>query len=261
MNDSTPFLDFFRRGEVARDVRLLAAQGALAPRASEQLALLLFLLDDRDPGVRTTARATIDRIPEAPLAAFLARPDVPLGVREFFADRGVFPSVIPDLSFEEPLIDTSPDDLDLGGDDEDDEDEARHLTIAQEIAKLGLTDKLKAALKGCRTVRAILVRDPNKMIAVSVLSSPRLMESEVEAFARMANVQEEVLRAIASNRRWMKSYTVVVGLARNPKTPVGVSLHLLPRLSDRDATHVSMDRNVPDPLRIAARRRVVLGGR
>jgi hypothetical protein len=31
-------LDFFRRGEVARDIRLQAAQGAMAPRAHEQIA-------------------------------------------------------------------------------------------------------------------------------------------------------------------------------------------------------------------------------
>ena len=45
----TPLLDFFKRGEVARDVRLLAAQGALAPRAHEQLAILVLLLEDPDP--------------------------------------------------------------------------------------------------------------------------------------------------------------------------------------------------------------------
>jgi hypothetical protein len=33
----TPLLDFFRRGDAARDVRLLAAQGAIAPRPVEQL--------------------------------------------------------------------------------------------------------------------------------------------------------------------------------------------------------------------------------
>ena len=43
----TPLLDFFKRGEVARDVRLLAAQGTLAPRAHEQLAILVLLLEDR----------------------------------------------------------------------------------------------------------------------------------------------------------------------------------------------------------------------
>ena len=43
MSGPTPLLDFFKRGEVARDVRLLAAQGALAPRAHEQLAILVLL--------------------------------------------------------------------------------------------------------------------------------------------------------------------------------------------------------------------------
>ena len=48
MIDPTPLLDAFKRGEVERDVRLLAAQGALAPRAYEQLAILVLLLEDRD---------------------------------------------------------------------------------------------------------------------------------------------------------------------------------------------------------------------
>ena len=55
-------------------------------------------------------------------------------------------------------------------------------------------------------MRAILVRDPNKMIAASVLSSPKLTEQEVETFARMANVSEDVLRIIGNNRAWMKNY-------------------------------------------------------
>ena len=44
----TPLLDFFRRGEVARDVRLLAAEGAVAPRPLEQLGLLVLLTADSD---------------------------------------------------------------------------------------------------------------------------------------------------------------------------------------------------------------------
>ena len=36
----SPLVDFFKRGEVAKDVRLLAARGALAARAHEQMALL-----------------------------------------------------------------------------------------------------------------------------------------------------------------------------------------------------------------------------
>src|SRR5881628_727239 len=105
-------------------------------------------------------------------------------------------------------------------------------------------------------MRAILIRDPNKMIAAAVLSSPKMSEPEVESFARMANVSEDVLRVIGSNRTWRKNYGVVVGLTRNPKTPVGMSLNLMSRLNDRDLNMLSVDRNVPEPLRIAARKRM-----
>ena len=35
----TPLLDLFRKGEVERDVRMMAARGAIAPRALEQLGI------------------------------------------------------------------------------------------------------------------------------------------------------------------------------------------------------------------------------
>jgi hypothetical protein len=116
---------------------------------------------------------------------------------------------------------------------------------------------LKAAMKGTKEIRAILIRDPNKMISAAVLSSPKVTESEAASFARMASVSEDILRAIGHNRAWMKSYAVVLGLARNPKTPVAMSLNLLVRLQDRDVQAISVDRNVPEPLRIAARKKVV----
>ena len=71
----------------------------------------------------------------------------------------------------------------------------------------------------------------------------------------MASLSEDVLRAIGHNRVWMKSYGVVVGLARNPKTPVALSLSLLSRLQNRDVQALAVDRNVPEPLRIAARKK------
>ncbi len=73
----------------------------------------------------------------------------------------------------------------------------------------------------------------------------------------MANVSEDVLRIIASNRAWTKTYGVVVGLTKNPKTPLALSLNLMARLTDRDVSMLSNDRNVPEQLRVAARRKVV----
>jgi hypothetical protein len=253
-NASTPLLDFFKRGEVARDVRLLAARGALAPRAHDQLGILVLLLEDADPEVRRTADATMARIPRETLARFLGRSDVSIGLREFFADRGVFPQEMPAIEEETdadaPMIDAAAEEPDPP------EEDGREQTTVQRIAAMSFTERLKAALKGTREIRAILVRDTNKMIAAAVLSSPKLTTSEVEAFARMANVSEEILRSIGNTRVWMRNYSVVLGLVRNPKTPVALSLNLVGRLSDRDLAAVSVDRNVPEPLRVAARKRV-----
>ena len=254
MIESTPILDFFKRGEAARDVRMLAAQGTLAPRAHEQLAILILLLDDHDPEIRSTADQTLNKIPEEALKGFLARSDVSVDTREFFADRGVFPAEIPLIEVDEPLIDTETDDSDLPAAGE-------REGVAAQLAKMSFPQRLKAAVKGSKEMRAILVRDPNKLISVSVLSSPKLTENEVEAFSRMANVSDDVLRIIGKNRAWTKNYSVIVGLTKNPKTPVAMSMNFLSRLSARDLGLLAVDRNVAEPLRIAAKKKISAGPR
>ena len=251
MSGPTPLLDFFRRGEAARDVRMLAAEGTLAPRAHEQLANLVLLLDDADREIRLMADATLNRIPIEALKAFLARSDVPVDLREFFGDRGVFPAEIPAIEVDEPLIDTGGSEFDAPG-----EVEENRESVNQRVANMGFVERLKAAVKGTKEMRAILIRDPNKMISAAVLSSPKVTEQEAAGFARMASLSEDVLRAIGHNRAWLKNYGVVLGLTRNPKTPLAISLNLMARLQDGDLAKLSVDRNVPEALRLAARKKV-----
>ena len=101
----SPLIDLFRRGEAARDVRMLAAEGVLAPRAHEQLALLVLLSDDPDPDVAQHANATIGSLPVEALRGFLARSDVPKEIVQFFAGRGIEPGAAPAASADEPLLD------------------------------------------------------------------------------------------------------------------------------------------------------------
>jgi hypothetical protein len=246
----TPLLDFFRRGEVAHDIRLLAAQGALAPRAHEQLALLVLLVDDSDPDIAGAAESTLQAIPREPLEAFLARSDVSTELRAFFAARGVEPAGAAAADADLPIVDTSPPIEPVA-----DEDEG---SATQRISRLNVAQRVALAMKGSREERAILIRDPNKLVAVAVLSSPKMTESEIESIAKMASVSDEILRIIANTRQWMKRYTVVAALARNPKTPVAISMNLLPRLTDKDLRAISADRNVPEVLRITARQKIVL---
>jgi hypothetical protein len=118
-------------------------------------------------------------------------------------------------------------------------------------------EKVKCATKGTREMRSILIRDPNRMVASAVLSCPKVNDAEVEAFAKMGNVSEDILRTIAMSRAWTKSYTVVLALVKNSKTPVAISMNLMQRLNPADVKKLSTDRNVPEALRVAARKKVV----
>jgi hypothetical protein len=251
MIQPSPLLDFFKRGEVAKDARLLAAQGALAPRAHEQLGILVLLLDDPDPEVRTTAAGTLARIPPEAIAGFLARSDASDKLREYFGAQGIVPAQAAAPDSDAPLAEMPEPDDETIADESDDRD-----SVMQKLQKMSFTDRLKAAVKGTREMRAILVRDTNKMIAAAVMSSPKLTEQEVEAIARMASVSEDVLRIVAGNRSWMKNYKIALGLVKNPKTPVAISMNLLMRINDRDLGQLAIDRNVPEPLRIAARKKM-----
>ena len=242
----SPLVDFFKRGEVARDVRILAAEGALAPRAHEQVALLVLLADDPDAEIASIANRTLDALPVAPLQAFLARTDVPTEMRDFFATRGIRPGDRAADAADMPLLDST----DAPGPaPEEDEPES-----SQVLGSLSIVERMKLAMKGTKGHRAQLIRDSNKLVAAAVLSSPKLTESEVEAFAKMANVSEDVLRTIAINRTWTKNYGVIAGLTRNPKTPPAISMQMLPRLNERDLKMLAIDRNVPEGVRLAARK-------
>jgi hypothetical protein len=70
----------------------------------------------------------------------------------------------------------------------------------------------------------------------------------------MTNVSGDVLRTVGSNRAWLKNYAVIAALARNAKTPIGVALSLLNRLAARDIKFLASDRNIPEPVRLAARK-------
>jgi hypothetical protein len=260
----SPLIDFFRRGEVAADVRLQAADGMFAPRGQEQIALLLMLIDDADPEIAKRAGATLDALPREPLARFLGRKDVPQPMRDFFAARGIQPEPGSNDEVDAPLIELGPSptgepESGLAGDGSDDTAPTGDEKPAETrvLSTLPVVERMKLAMRGTREQRAQLIRDSNRLVAASVLSSPKLNESEVETFARMANLSEDILRMIAMNRAWLKSYSIVAALTRNPKTPLAQAMTFLQRLNERDLKAISIDRNVSEPLRLAARKFLV----
>jgi len=131
-------------------------------------------------------------------------------------------------------------------------DIARRQTLIQRLAKMTVAQRVQFAMKGGSEARRTLIRDNNKVVQRAVLQSPRLTDQEVEAFAAMSSLTDEILRLIASNRVFRKNYSVVRNLINNPKSPLDVTMHMLPMLNAVDLKRLTTNKNVPETLRTTA---------
>jgi hypothetical protein len=132
-------------------------------------------------------------------------------------------------------------------------DQTEKVSVVQKLYRLSTKDKIIAALKGNREERAILVRDPNRLVSSAVLSG-NVTDAEIGSFAAMKNVSDQILRRIGTDKEWMKSYTVMANLVRNPRTPVGIAMTHVSRLTPRDMKALAVDKNVPEAIRKVAQK-------
>ena len=132
------------------------------------------------------------------------------------------------------------------------DEEKKAESIFSKIAKMSVSQKVQLALKGNKEERAMLIRDSSKVVSRATLNSPKLTDSEVEAFSNSKNVNDEVLRLISMSRKFMKNYPVMRNLVNNPKTPIDVAMTLLPRLVITDVKVVASNKNVAEIVRKTA---------
>jgi len=357
---TNPLVAQFRRGGVARDLRLMAAQGLLPLKPEDLLEMWTNLISDTDEGVRAAAEESLKAFPAAELLPILKSRDTPQSVlgwavshraepelreatlqnhslldetieqlagtlpqalaelvvinqtrllrstsllvaleanaglnndqkrrlrelRETFrigvqeplpsqpkgvggggpgGDGAPSPAAAPEPTPPEPEPELAPmGDIFMTEDEaivrylsDEERQQSEKVSAVQKIYRLDTKEKLMTALKGSREERSILIRDPNRLVAAAVLGSPKMTEAEIESISAMKNVSDPILREIGSHREWTKRYIVLNNLVRNPRTPIGIALSMVPRLSPRDIKSIAVDRNVPEPVRKQAQK-------
>jgi hypothetical protein len=125
----------------------------------------------------------------------------------------------------------------------------KRMALIRRVMLMKVKDRIKLAMKGDREARAILIRDSNRIVATAVVHNPRITDQEIEGIAAMRTISDEVLRVIGLNRAWARSYPIIHNLARNPRTPLGTAMNILPRLYTKDLKTISQNRNIPDAVR------------
>jgi len=121
---------------------------------------------------------------------------------------------------------------------------------------MGMTvpERVKLALTGTREERRFLIADGSKMVGFAVLRARGLTPSEVESFCGMRHLDSDIFLKIATSREWIRRPLIALALVKNPKVPLTVSLPLVKRLGMRDLRSISRDRNLPEAVRVQARK-------
>lgn len=130
------------------------------------------------------------------------------------------------------------------------------VSLIRRIMLMNTRDRMKLGMKGDREARSILIRDANKVVCSAVINNPRITDQEVENISAMRTISDEVLRLIALNRAWARSYPIIHNLARNPRTPIPTAIGILPRIRTKDLLNLSQSRNVSEAVRRQAHRLV-----
>jgi hypothetical protein len=153
-----------------------------------------------------------------------------------------------------PPDELGPEDVedDLGGEETEGAKEERSAVI--KFDKLKIFEKIRLASVGNLYCRQVLIRDTNKVVAMSVIRSPSITDMEIIAAAGNRAVCDDVIRFIANSRVHMKDYAVKQALVSNPKCPLGTSLRLLTFMHNEDLRTLSRSKNIPGALSTAAKK-------
>lgn len=136
--------------------------------------------------------------------------------------------------------------------DEDLEDDEE---LRKRTSLLGLTisQKIRLAHVGTGYQRALLLRDPNRIVAMAAIKSPLVKETEVIRVAQSRSANDDVIRHITLNRDWLKIHQVKVALVANPKCPLPTAMRLLPHMRLVELRNLARSKNISSALRGAAK--------
>ena len=126
--------------------------------------------------------------------------------------------------------------------------------VYRRIAVMTVSEKIKLAYSGGKEERRILIGDANRLVGLAVLKSRGLTINEIEGYCTLRNLDDEIYRKIAGNREWIRKTAVMLALVKNPRVPLALTLPLVKQLRERDLKGVMRDPNLPEGLRISARK-------
>ena len=89
------------------------------------------------------------------------------------------------------------------------------------------------------------VQDPSPKVIRALLGNRQLTEEDILIVANRKNIPADILEIIARDKRWSENYPVRLALARNPKSPLSVSLSIARFLRLFDLEEITRSHFIP----------------
>jgi hypothetical protein len=133
-------------------------------------------------------------------------------------------------------------------------EEGKRLNVTQRIAKMNVSEKIKMAGMGNKEARTILLREPNRLIQMAVINSPRITDAEVLGLAQAKTTSDDIMRVITGTRDWTRQHTIRVALIKNPKVPLAMAMRFMLTMRESEIRDLSTNKNVPTGVRLHAKK-------
>jgi hypothetical protein len=124
---------------------------------------------------------------------------------------------------------------------------------AKKYGDMTISEKIRAATIGNATIRALAVRDSNRLVCEAAIQSPAINENEVVRISSSRNVSDGVLRIIANNKEWTRSHQIKFNLVENPRTPFVFASRLINHLREHELKALARSKNVTGAVATAAK--------
>jgi hypothetical protein len=148
----------------------------------------------------------------------------------------------------------SPEGSPLGEEGEPGVVDANLSAMYRRISMMTVKEKVELAQKGNKEERRILIADANKIVSMAVLTCESVTLAEIEGFCMMRHLGTEIFHEISSTREWIKKPRIQLALVTNPAVPLAITLPLVKYLGFRDLRNIGRDRNLPEGVRLMARK-------
>ncbi|MGE3669369.1 MAG: hypothetical protein AB7K71_06895 [Polyangiaceae bacterium] len=124
------------------------------------------------------------------------------------------------------------------------------------ITQMTTSQKIRTAALGKGEELLLLARDANRLVAAAAVQSPRMREREAIQISASRSVSDDVLRIIARNKEFTRSYQIKLNLVTNPRTPLTFASSLIPHLREADLRQVARSKNVTGAISRAAKQQM-----